>query len=534
VDFRKAFDTVCREALLYKLSSLGIEGGFFHSIEHMYRNSSTRIKLIQTLSKAIDVTIGTEQGHPMSPELFKIYIRDLTIMLEDLTGVVSPEINGVKITHLMWADDLILLALDDVSLQKLLDCLDKFSTDWELSVNVSKTNVMVFNSSSRLLQCSKGFKLGDKTIESVRKYCYLGIQFSLNGSFKGTMEELRKKALRSFFSLKRTVNDKAVNTSTMLRLFDSLVKPVSMYGCQIWLPATGALKNMAKLQSKQYSLPQAVSKDPIEITHLKMLKWLLGVHKKANNNFCYGDTGRLPWAISSLPQCVKYFTRVSLSCNDPKDPTYLLYHTFQEQKLLNLQWYNTWNNVISEAADNSSFQDPSNVSLPSMVRNYWENTFIRQWSLSLEKQSKMSFYRSIKPEFGEASYLKLKRKDYMSEIARLRSSSHDLNVERGRYILSYQPVNKACRFCCCNDTDILTMLQELPMAEPLILESEEHVLTTCPGYHDLRLALSDNLLSLLMLHQYGTIMESAHVFEFGKYLKNCRERRGWDSRTSTM
>ena len=77
IDYRKAFDTVSREALLIKLSKLGIAGRYFNCIKHMYTNSCAKIKLLDKLSSAIDVTIGTEQGHPMSPELFKIFILHL-------------------------------------------------------------------------------------------------------------------------------------------------------------------------------------------------------------------------------------------------------------------------------------------------------------------------------------------------------------------------------------------------------------------------------------------------------------------------
>jgi hypothetical protein len=52
--------------------SLGLLG--VASMYH-YQSSSTRIKLIQKLSAAIDVIIETEQGQPMSPELFKIDIQ---------------------------------------------------------------------------------------------------------------------------------------------------------------------------------------------------------------------------------------------------------------------------------------------------------------------------------------------------------------------------------------------------------------------------------------------------------------------------
>ena len=73
---RKAFDSVRRKALLYNLGKMGIVGNFFRCISYMYQNPLTRIKLITKLSAAIDVTIGTEQGHPMSPELFKMFMHD--------------------------------------------------------------------------------------------------------------------------------------------------------------------------------------------------------------------------------------------------------------------------------------------------------------------------------------------------------------------------------------------------------------------------------------------------------------------------
>ena len=123
VDYRKAFDTVCRDALLFKLQQIGIKGNFFKCISYMYNHSSTRIKLIKKLSAAIDVTVGTEQGHPMSPELFKLFIHDLSARLDAIDELNLPVLNGFKVSHLLWADDLVLLALDEISLQKLLDCL---------------------------------------------------------------------------------------------------------------------------------------------------------------------------------------------------------------------------------------------------------------------------------------------------------------------------------------------------------------------------------------------------------------------------
>ena len=76
VDFRKAFDSVAREALLYKIAKLGIGGNIFKTLKYMYENTSTRVKLIKKLSEHINLSNGVEQGHPLSPELFKIFIHE--------------------------------------------------------------------------------------------------------------------------------------------------------------------------------------------------------------------------------------------------------------------------------------------------------------------------------------------------------------------------------------------------------------------------------------------------------------------------
>ncbi len=78
IDYQKAFDSVSREALLWKLSKLGLGGKFFACISHMYHNSRAKLKLIGKLSDQMDVLVGTEQGHPMSPEFFKGYLLDLS------------------------------------------------------------------------------------------------------------------------------------------------------------------------------------------------------------------------------------------------------------------------------------------------------------------------------------------------------------------------------------------------------------------------------------------------------------------------
>ena len=99
--------------------------------------------------------------------------------------------------------------------------------------------------------------------------------------------------------------------------------------------------------------------------------------------------------------------------------------------------------------------------------------FIRQWADSLKQQKKMLFYLQIKENFGEEPYLRRKNRNYSSHIAKIRSSSHDLMIERGRYgKCQLQGAPKACRHCCNTSDGTMEIFKCLPFHEQPIIEYE--------------------------------------------------------------
>ena len=119
VDYKKAFDTVSRELLLHKLTLLNITGPFFEVLQDMYNKSTAKIKINKLLSEKFPIEKGTEQGHPLSPELFKIFIRDFSSSLDEKGNY--PKLMDTIVSLLLWADDLVLFGLDEASLQRNLD-----------------------------------------------------------------------------------------------------------------------------------------------------------------------------------------------------------------------------------------------------------------------------------------------------------------------------------------------------------------------------------------------------------------------------
>ena len=308
IDLRKAFDLVCRQALLFKLACYGVNGGFFHIIKDMYSNSIGHIKINGKISEAFRISKGTEQGHPLSPELFKVYFQKLSELLnEALTN--CPTLSGLRVTHLAWADDLVILSLDPESLQKQIDILEKYCSDWGLEVNISKTKFMELNGK---FTCNNSWRptLNGQPIEKVASYCYLGVIISSNGKFNKAIDSLYHKGLGAYFSLRSTIDRRFIKAKGISKLFDSLVEPILTYGCQIWLPTLPVIKKLVRKYKHDGQVDiNAIAKLPFEQVHLRHLKYLLGVNRRSANCAAWGETGKLPLIFGSIKLCIKYFSQ---------------------------------------------------------------------------------------------------------------------------------------------------------------------------------------------------------------------------------
>ena len=517
VDYAKAFDSVCREALLYKLWKLGMQGKFFRCIEHMYKNSTAKIKLLNKLSEKIYIICGTEQGHPISPELFKCFIHQLSEDLNNLEDVRIPRLNNEEITHLLWADDLVLLAFDPRSLEKMLDVLHRYCLEWGLTVNISKTAVMVFNRSGRLLEESKNFTFGEMKIPTTRDYCYLGITFNLTGSLKSAQMKLKQKAMRGYFSLKKVIDIRYLRRSTIHKLFDILILPIASYGCQVWLPETWFFKSQL---DQFHPASKSIAKDPLESLHLSVMKWSFGVHKRTSNSAIWGDAGRFPLAIELTKQVYSYFER--LEALDRQDSNLLVRHAFCEQKNLNLSWHNNLKGVKDSIKKESGRTTLS----PPLLRAALRDRFLQSWENDRSDNKKLVFYNTIKSHFSTETYLNMGMSyKEVKRIAQIRSSSHRFNIETGRYSANRENIiSRICRHCSNTDWQSVELLSELPFFDPII-EDELHVLRSCTLYEDLRQSLSQAAKTAIFSNPKDLFTSITLIRELARFLNKAYNRR---------
>ena len=147
-DVEKAFDSVWREALLFKLKRLGVDGHFLMLMFHYCKGRTMRVRVGVTLSDLFPLFLGVPQGAVLSPILFLCFVYDLPMCIP--RGVSSPQFADDTNLYLALpraqcnarkrALDLAQLALDRLA--------DWFSA-WHLKLEPSKTKALVCTRESK-------------------------------------------------------------------------------------------------------------------------------------------------------------------------------------------------------------------------------------------------------------------------------------------------------------------------------------------------------------------------------------------------
>ena len=199
-----------------------------------------------------------------------------------------------KLRLLLFADDLVLLSESPEALQASINSLSKYCLKWSLQVNLTKTNVVCFSR-----QRTTSYNVPHVPFEWITHYHCIRIQIpgvlmSANGSLKPVISILASQANKATFSLIKTLGHP--KPTTLLYLFDTLVRPITEYGCEVW--ASDKAEEMEKV-------------------HKRFCKFALGLPTSACNAAVYGDLGRCPLENRRKIAMVKYWLRISTHWDIP-------------------------------------------------------------------------------------------------------------------------------------------------------------------------------------------------------------------------
>ena len=152
----------------------------------------------------------------------------------------------LKLFILLFADDTVLFGNSKEDLQLVLNIFERYCDEWKLTVNISKTKVLIF-SSGRNLNNQKFYFKGNE-LEVVNEYKYLGIFLSRSGSYIKTKKYIADQANKALYSLLRKIRILNLPIDMQVDLFNKVIKPILLYGSEIW--GFGNLDVLERVQLK--------------------------------------------------------------------------------------------------------------------------------------------------------------------------------------------------------------------------------------------------------------------------------------------
>lgn len=172
LDASKAFDRINHWCLFKKLLDRNVPILAVRFLSAWYSSQLFSVQWGLSVSEPFSVSNGVRQGGILSPFLFNVYIDDLSVGLNNLR--IGCNFNGVRVNHLVYADDTVLLAPAPSALQKLLNYCDSFAKSNDIFYNLKKTKCMCIRPKSFKNLYFPNIYLNGATVKVVDNEKYLG------------------------------------------------------------------------------------------------------------------------------------------------------------------------------------------------------------------------------------------------------------------------------------------------------------------------------------------------------------------------
>ena len=438
IDYKQAFDMVWRKGLWFKMNQSNINGKCFDVIKSMYSNIKSKITTTEGCTAYFPSSSGVRQGENLSPFLFSVYLNDLETYLcnQNVNGIDCEHVNEhltvfFKLFVIMYADDTVLLSETKHDLQYALSVFERYCIEWKLTVNTKKTKVLVF-SSGKISKFDKFYLFGE-TLEIVNEFKYLGILFARSGKFFKNKKYLSEQARKAMFSLLKKIRLLNLPITMQIELFDKTIKPILLYGCELY--GRESVQTLERIQ-------------------LKFLKYILNLKTSTPSFMVYGETGATPLSIDINCRLISFWTKLTDSEN---------IHTATKLSK------NMYMKLLGRHYDNNSnslwIQNVKQLINSHGFGNIWENQFdfnrkwfilefkqklkdefMQNWQESVNLASSGNTYKIFKETFGQNEYFANLTNNQTRTLTRFRTRNNRFPIEIGRW--KSKSINeRTCQLC---------------------------------------------------------------------------------------
>ena len=238
VDVRKAYDIAWRDAALARLHRAGVQGRIWLLLDDLCASPSSQVRIDGCFSASWENAEGVRQGSVLSPLLFNVLFNGVAAAVRRACpGVrLGPDLDAPRVSLLLYADDIVILAECQEELQAALDALALWASRWRFSfaVGPSKSAAVCFNPPR---QPPRPLRLAGSDLPFVPSYTYLGVVFHCRGSTRPHAQHAIARGERKFRQCCAWAHRQGLHAAWLDDLFRSYVLPSAAYGLELATPA---------------------------------------------------------------------------------------------------------------------------------------------------------------------------------------------------------------------------------------------------------------------------------------------------------
>jgi len=253
LDLSKAFDTIDHNILINKLYHYGIRGTSLEWFKSYLTDRKQYVTFNGENSERSQIKCGVPQGSILGPLLFLIYMNDLAHVSDKLYTILFADDTNLFLTGKKIHE---MTVIFNEELAKL--------TTWlavnKLSLNIDKTNYMIFKGKRKGKAPDLNIKIGDKPVKRIDKTKFLGVTIDDTLSWKPHLHEVANKVSKCIGILLKTRTVLMKKTLTML--YYAFAYPYFSYCNQVWGNIYNtSLDKLVRLQNKMVRIISNVGID---------------------------------------------------------------------------------------------------------------------------------------------------------------------------------------------------------------------------------------------------------------------------------
>jgi hypothetical protein len=265
VDYEKAFDSVEISFVWHALRRQGAPEQIIRLLELIYSVARSEF-CIGNDSVEVNIERGVRQGDTISPRLFTACLREVINGLDwSRKGI---DIDGQHLSHLAFADDIVLISHKPIQMQKMLRQLARASAIVGLKINTGKTKVM----SNKPIRVP--LTVQSAAIEKVDQFVYLGQLITLPRDHGREISRRIRAGWNAYRKFRDLFTAKNIAMKLKRRLFNSCIAPAMLYRAETWALTQAAESRLATAQHRMERL--AIG---IHLIDRKTNDWIRGVTK---------------------------------------------------------------------------------------------------------------------------------------------------------------------------------------------------------------------------------------------------------------